>query len=135
MAPNTLGNGIWVKRAALEDLYWLMEMHIKGNGLETKLMASELICIQTVLDMKGNGLKINKKDSDARNGQMEVSIKACITTVRSMGKENSSGKMVHIIMETGTSTRCTVMAFLCGQTADPTKGNIKMIENTAKECT
>jgi hypothetical protein len=119
---------------ASEDLYWLMAMPTKGNGLKTKHMVLEPICIWTEQDTRASGLKINKKDLAVRRGRMEAGTKACITMVKNMVRGNSRGKMELLILETGTSTRCTAMAFLGGQTVGTTKESIKTIENTAKGC-
>ena len=90
------------------------------------------ICIPTEQDTRVSGSRINKKVWAVRHGPMEVSTKACIMMVKNMDKANSLGKMEHLILGTGTSTRCTVRVFLGGQTAGATKGSIKTIGNTAK---
>ena len=117
---------------ASEDSYWQMAMRIRGNGSKIRRMVKGPICIPMELDMKVSGSKINNKASAARLGLMEVSTKVCITMVKNMAKENLPGKMEHLILGTGTSTRCTVRVFLGGQTAGATKGSIKTIGNTAK---
>ena len=114
------------------DSYWQMATRIRANGLKIRRMVKGLICIRMELDTKVSGSRINKKDWAARPGLMEVSTKACITMVKNMAKENLPGKMEHLILETGTSTRCTARVFLGGQTADATKGSIKTIGNMAK---
>jgi hypothetical protein len=118
---------------ASEGLYWLMAMLTKGNGSRTRRMVKGLICIPTEQDTRVSGSKINKKDWGAKRGLMEVSTKACITMVRNMARANLYGKMEHLILGTGTSTRCMAMVFLGGQTVGSTKGSIKTIGNMAKE--
>ena len=118
---------------ASEGLYWLMEMPTKGNGSRIRRMVKGLICIPMEQDTRVSGSKINKKDWGAKRGLMEVSTKVCITMVRSMARANLYGKTVHLMLGTGTSTRCMAMVFLGGQTVGSTKGSIKTIENMGKE--
>lgn len=99
---------------ASEGLYWLMEMLIKGNGSRTRLMGWGHICIQMEQDTRVSGSRINKKVWAVRHGQMEVSMKACITMVKNMAMANSLGKMEHLTLETGTSTKCMATVFLGG---------------------
>jgi hypothetical protein len=110
-----------------------MEMPTKGNGSRIRRMVKGPICIPMEQDTRVSGSKINKKDWGAKRGLMEVSTKACITMVRNMARANSHGKMAHLILGTGTSTRCMAMVFLGGQTVGSTKGSIKTIGNMAKE--
>ena len=117
---------------ASEGLYWLMAMPIKGNGSRTRRMGWGHICIPTEQDTRVSGSRINKKVWAVRHGPMEVSTKECITMVKNMDKANLLGKMEHLILETGTSTRCMARVFLGGQTAGAMKGSIKTIENTVK---
>ena len=129
-----------------------MAISTTDNGKMIKLMGSASILIQMEPNMKDTGSMINNTVKEKKNGQMVLSTKEIINSVKRTDSESSSGLidppmkvtfwttiftdtvsinglMEENSLEIGFAIRCMEKDFLLGPMVEDTRASIMMTKN------
>lgn len=123
MEPDTKAIGTTIRLMGKADLFMLMEIFTTANGETIKHQARVHIIIIMGPNIQDNGWMISSTAMVFKLGLTDRNTKDFMTWEGKMGKENTLGEMVVIMMAVGKITKLQEQAFICGQTEGDMKGN------------